>query len=255
MNDVASPLLLSPEDLMDFAGTLRQLTLVERHHSQIPEFIARVLGLPSLCFAIVRYNQDETESVVTLAQYCSPNARLHTQRAYLPSEILEWARSDSVELPESGCSDRSCSCRNVLIRHAADLSHSLLIVYCEHRPNHVLTQEARTILELAARYIGKSFKAMFECETQPHILGKRFKVLTRTEWRVLRAMDSDDSEKQLAARLDMSLHALHAHVKAIYRKLGVNGRLQAMQVANEAYHKYYIQNMHDQYIQSRIDVA
>jgi DNA-binding CsgD family transcriptional regulator len=52
--------------------------------------------------------------------------------------------------------------------------------------------------------------------------------LTKAEWRVLLALDSDHGEKQIAAFLAISPHTLHSHVKNIYRKFQVQSRLSAI---------------------------
>jgi DNA-binding CsgD family transcriptional regulator len=52
--------------------------------------------------------------------------------------------------------------------------------------------------------------------------------LTKAEWRVLLALDSDHGEKQIAAYLQISPHTLHSHIKNIYRKFQVQSRLSAI---------------------------
>ena len=51
---------------------------------------------------------------------------------------------------------------------------------------------------------------------------------------VLRGLNSDAGEKQLADQLGLSPHTLHSHIKSIYRKVGVQGRLPLLLRAEEA---------------------
>ena len=48
--------------------------------------------------------------------------------------------------------------------------------------------------------------------------------LSRTERLVLNYLRSDTTERQIAQTIHRSPHTIHAHVKNIYRKLGVNSR-------------------------------
>src|SRR2546423_767168 len=48
--------------------------------------------------------------------------------------------------------------------------------------------------------------------------------LPRRQRQVLSCLQSGGSEKQIAARLGVSPHTVHTHVRAIYRRLGVRSR-------------------------------
>ena len=71
------------------------------------------------------------------------------------------------------------------------------------------------------------------CSSQPKALGAAFERLTDREWMVLQGLNSDAGEKQLADQLGLSPHTLHSHIKSIYRKVGVQGRLPAAARARE----------------------
>jgi len=49
-----------------------------------------------------------------------------------------------------------------------------------------------------------------------------------------RCLNYDGSEKQLANQLGISPHTLHSHIKSIYRKIGVQGRLALLRRADDA---------------------
>jgi len=71
----------------------------------------------------------------------------------------------------------------------------------------------------------------------PHAFGAPFNQLTDREWVVLRRLDEDVAEKQLAELLELSPHTLHSHIKAIYRKVGVQGRMALLLAMREAKRK------------------
>ena len=52
--------------------------------------------------------------------------------------------------------------------------------------------------------------------------------LTPRQQDVLWALRSGDSEKQVAAKLGVSIHTVHVYVKAIYRHFNVNSRGELM---------------------------
>ena len=60
------------------------------------------------------------------------------------------------------------------------------------------------------------------------------RTLTRAEWRVLNALDSDMPEKQIATELNTTGNTLHSHIKSIYRRLGVQSRLSAIALLRRA---------------------
>jgi DNA-binding CsgD family transcriptional regulator len=58
----------------------------------------------------------------------------------------------------------------------------------------------------------------------------RLERLTPGQRRVLRLLLAGLSEKQIAARLDLSRHTVHNHVKEIYRVVGVQSRAELMAI-------------------------
>jgi len=228
---------------MDFAGTLRQMTLSEKHHPEIPAVVARIFGLNSLSIAVVRQGNDADCKILKLSSYRSRLVRMHNERADLEKAVLGWAKSETVTA--SACTDPACSCRHVVIMEKINASHLLVLAVHEQPGLSTLKQDTMEIMQLVAGYIARSLRGSIDCAENPQVLGTPLSTLSPTEWRVLRAMNSDDSEKQLAIRLDISLHSLHAHIKTIYRKLRVSGRMQAIQLTEEASYKYYVGNLRD----------
>lgn len=55
--------------------------------------------------------------------------------------------------------------------------------------------------------------------------------LTEREEKVLRLLTQGLGNKEIAARLDVSVNTVKTHLKNVFRKLGVKSRLEAMRVA------------------------
>lgn len=69
-------------------------------------------------------------------------------------------------------------------------------------------------------------------ETRQGVLHK-FSALTPTEMRILRTLTKGRTTKSIARELDRSPGTIDTHVKAIVRKLGCEGRIEAAQIARE----------------------
>jgi len=53
-------------------------------------------------------------------------------------------------------------------------------------------------------------------------------MLSPRELQILRYVFADEKEQTIAVRLGISLHTVHAHLRRIYGKLGVNSRVEAV---------------------------
>ena len=95
------------------------------------------------------------------------------------------------------------------------------------------TRVTDTLL-MAARQLAKLLRCVVAAISRPETLGGPFDRLTEREWMVLRGLNSDQGEKQLADQLNLSPHTLHSHIKSIYRKVGVQGRLPLLLRLSEA---------------------
>jgi DNA-binding CsgD family transcriptional regulator len=230
------------DGLMDLAGTLRHMTLSPRHHGQISTYLAKTIDLNSICLAVVRRDRNEQWSIERLTTYRSPDADLHPERLDMARRIIQLADPTRPGVSLSACDRPACSCRHLVVREDIDTNHILYFLVHQQATKPPLSASKQEVLELAAHYIAKTMKIMLECAECPEKLGMPMARLSQIEWRVLCAMDSEDSEKQLANRLAMSPHTLHSHIKGIYRKIGAGARLQALQMAEEAKYQYYISN-------------
>ena len=57
--------------------------------------------------------------------------------------------------------------------------------------------------------------------------------LTERELTVLQLLEGGRSEREIGRELFLSFNTVHTHVKAVYRKLGVSSRAEALARARE----------------------
>ena len=55
-----------------------------------------------------------------------------------------------------------------------------------------------------------------------------FKDVTERQREVLAELKRGKTEKEVASRLSISVHTVHVHVKAIYKRFGVNSRSELL---------------------------
>jgi len=97
--------------------------------------------------------------------------------------------------------------------------------------------EARSIVDrcvdpgIAGRYLAR-VEARHGRADRPHVDGL-LEELTERELSVLRYLPSPMSQREIASELYVSLNTVKTHCKAIYRKLGVDGRKPAVQAARD----------------------
>lgn len=107
----------------------------------------------------------------------------------------------------------------------------------DHPDAEKLLAEARTIVDrcpdpgIAGRYLAR-VEARHGHAERPTVEGL-VEELTDRELSVLRYLPSQLSQREIAAELYVSLNTVKTHCKAIYRKLGVDGRKPAVQAARD----------------------
>ena len=89
-------------------------------------------------------------------------------------------------------------------------------------------------LQVITHELSRQFYCLTAWQTSARSLGKPFDSLSPRELVVLRSLNSDVCEKQLAHQLGLRPHTLHSQIKSIYYKLGVQGRLSLIHRLNSA---------------------
>jgi LuxR family maltose regulon positive regulatory protein len=106
-----------------------------------------------------------------------------------------------------------------------------------HADADALVAEARSIVDrcvdpgIAGRYLAR-VEARHGRAERPHV-DELVEELTERELSVLRYLPSQLSQREIASELYVSLNTVKTHCKAIYRKLGVEGRKPAVQAARD----------------------
>jgi LuxR family maltose regulon positive regulatory protein len=125
---------------------------------------------------------------------------------------------------------------NVMLTYA--LASAADVAYVHERPEaDELLIEARSIVNrcvdpgIAGRYLGR-VEARHGRAERTSVRG-RVEELTDRELSVLRYLPSTLSQREIASELYVSLNTVKTHSKAIYRKLGVDGRKAAVQEARD----------------------
>jgi DNA-binding CsgD family transcriptional regulator len=73
-----------------------------------------------------------------------------------------------------------------------------------------------------------ALECLFVSQNDRKSLGLPFSSLADREWQVCQALEGSDTEKLIAHQLGWSSHTLHSYVKGIYRKIGVQSRLEVV---------------------------
>src|SRR6185436_2782033 len=97
---------------------------------------------------------------------------------------------------------------------------------------------ADDILNILFSHLVRSIQALLGGLAYPPRLESPFTDLTKREWMVLCGLDSDEGEKEIAHRMHLSSHTLHSHIKSLYRKIGVRGRLALLKRFRAAWREY-----------------
>ena len=106
-----------------------------------------------------------------------------------------------------------------------------------HPDAESLVVEARAIVDrcvdpgIAGRYLAR-VEARHGRAERPQVDGP-VEELTERELSVVRYLPSQLSQREIANELYVSLNTVKSHCKAIYRKLGVDGRKPAVQAARD----------------------
>lgn len=230
--------------LMDIAGTLADFTQKLDLCREIPAYLGRMLNIEPLTLGVVRETEDKPAVVVfhassgaigaaenngafaqdLLAIYQQTRPLSAQDRPTLrPVFDLDEIRPDDVS--EMSVQRLAAFPRATVFARTIDDQHRLLLVVHQRAEQANLSAEQSEVFQLISSQLAKLLECLMIWTARPQQLGAPFSRLTDRELMVLRGLDSDVGEKQLADQLGLSPHTLHSHIKSIYRKVGVQGRL------------------------------
>jgi len=115
--------------------------------------------------------------------------------------------------------------RLVVISRMIDSGYHMMLVGHKRFGNYGIPATVLDNLSFLALELSKQLRITVAWADSPRLLGPPFDVLTSHELRIVSGLRSELSEKELATQLSLSCHTLHSHIKSIYRKIGVQGRI------------------------------
>ena len=255
MDRVNNPVHCDVDQLVDLTGAILELTADMATLARVPEVLSRGLDLGPLGIALVDVLADTGPAIRTLEVYAgaSSGAEL-TPESDLRQVILDYCRIDdqgqshhSQEKYPYACSVHgvdgswnqatNSGTKTILARHV-DAQHRLIVMIAHPAPDTALPPATLESLNLIMDHLAKSLRILVNNLSYPPRQGAPFTSLTEREWTVLCSLNSEAGEKQIADSLGLSPHTLHSHVKSIYRKLGVQGRLPLLQKFRRALQDY-----------------
>jgi len=228
---------LDADRLMDVAGVLRDLTRELKLMRGIPTFLASTMELRRVTLALVKRGARGEQELVFVATSAGAAAeaaatklvldvsRQIAQPGFSGQNLASLGATTQMNLPEP-------EGPSTIYQRQVDADHQLILVAS------AADGVGLELLPLVSNYLAREVRAMLLWEAGPEQLGDPFDRLTSREWVVLCGLNSEDGEKQLADRLGLSPHTLHSHIKSIYRKIGVQGRLPLLQKLNHAQCEY-----------------
>lgn len=237
--------------LMDISATLADYTQKLELCREIPDYLSRTLNLEPLTLAVIRELPDALPQVVLSSSSgaVAPEEAADSfeqtlldiyrlARPQTPSEITPSRGSLNLHDTFPAVADitveqlAACPHATVFTR-AVDSQHRMLLI-AHHNGEGTLQPAMVELLHLVSDQLAKLCACLMIWAARPAELGAPFSRLTDREWMVLRGLNTDAGEKQLADQLGLSPHTLHSHIKSIYRKVGVQGRLPLLLRAEEA---------------------
>lgn len=208
-----SGLLASATAFQELAGSVRRLP-------RIPQVMRAALAAESVSWCVRRTHADGAVEVL-----------VHSTN--------DAAGTRGGEGPVTA--DASAGARQSFISRPLNSSYRMDLLICRGVADSQPDPSAEDVLNILVDQLARSMQALLGGLAFPPQLAAPFALLTEREWAVLCGLNSDDGEKQLATRMNLSSHTLHSHIKSLYRKIGVRGRLALLQCFRRAWQEYRLQ--------------
>ncbi|MEI8195869.1 MAG: LuxR C-terminal-related transcriptional regulator [Phycisphaerae bacterium] len=241
--------------LIDLTGALLELTTDMNSLARVPEVLSRGLDLGPLSFSLVDIHTPGKPTILALETYGNPVlCQEFASESYLRQDVLTLSMADrAAPTPPAPDPFARCAnglkcpftratycgqCRQTILSRHVDKDHRLILMINLRPQETAIPPATMEALHLVLGHLAKSLHVLVSCQHYPSCLGAPFTTLTEREWTVLCGLNSEAGEKQLADRFAMSPHTLHSHIKSIYRKLEVQGRLSLLQRFRHALRDY-----------------
>jgi DNA-binding CsgD family transcriptional regulator len=237
---------------MDISASLADYTYTPEGFRHIPAYLARAFDLHPLTIAIVHTVTDGAMVFLSAssADHLPPSfehdlLNIYQQTRPLSARVGLALRpmieidhpTDAADIGGRDVGDAGSLAgfpRAKVFTHSIDDAYRMLLIVHQRADDPRLSIGLTEILQSVAQQLGKLLECLVIWMARPEFFGEPFTSMTDREWMVLRHLNSDAGEKQLADQLGLSPHTLHSHIKSIYRKIGVQGRLPLLLKAQEA---------------------
>lgn len=222
------------ELLMDISCTLADLTGTFASATQIAPYLSKILHLDCLSLAVVA---EAGQPAITLQSAVGPiaydEAALSQQLLTICQQTKPLTTNDGPTFrqeDEDACAEMAVQRsveypRATVLARTLDGQHRLLLVVHQAPNDPALVAGVVDLLQMIADALAKLLGALVSWRERLEQVGEPFDRLTDREWVVLQGLTTEAGEKQLADQLGLSPHTLHSHIKSIYRKIEVQGRL------------------------------
>ncbi len=230
--------------LMDISALLADMTDSLELAEQIPLYLSRALDVDSLTLAIVNDGHGTVEPtlLLTCSSFMAPTREAAET---LKQQVLAICRQTKPLAPANGPTLRStlhheetspqlaempvehlaAFSRATILTRTIDERHRLLLIVHQRAADAPFSMEFTNLLQLVSDQLARQLNSLVAWHARPEEFGESLARLTEREWMVLRGLNTEAGEKQLADQMGLSPHTLHSHIKAIYRKMNVQGRL------------------------------
>jgi DNA-binding CsgD family transcriptional regulator len=249
MLNTTSPYFLHPsETIVDLAVSCVDYTDSLEQCSKLPFVLSRALNIDCIAFSIACESMRNLLLAAAFGHhpaFSSPeaardlleriNRQLLPHSENRPPDAFKsfHARQLGQPLEAAEPAQFDGHSRVVVLSAEIDPHHRLTLIAHKRFGNLAISTETFGDLCILTRELSKQIRSTLAWQS-PHTLGPPFDSLTEPELRTMAELKSELSEKQIAIKLDMSPHTLHAHIKSIYRKVGVQGRLALLLRLNAA---------------------
>ena len=237
--------------MLDVVELLGQLTSDIELLPEIPRVLVSLLPVDRVTFALVQQTEAEPDRLLVSAGFEAPDGpqampvpslAIHNEQTNYPDA------SDSLETVQDGANDTNnihagnatanrIPCPFEVTRQLDD-SHKMVLILHWGKRYPSMPEEYLEIFNSISDLLSRSLRTLLSWWSRPELLGGRFTKITRCQWRILTHLYTQLSEKELADYLKTSPQTLHSHIKTIYQKLGVRGRLEAVRVLHQAVRQY-----------------
>lgn len=212
----------------------------------IPTYLSQRLRIPRVSLALVRQHNDfATPEVVH--QSSSEDLghdqllkdailMIHNQAGSLlgmsfDSDLDDLTGCCSMEFMLPGMAPHP---RTIAFVQQVPPIHLMLLLVHQSVEDDLLSESMTETLVILSKELAEQLRPLLKWQASPSSLESPFDQLSDREWPILWELNTGMCEKQIARKLEMSPHTLHSHIKSIYRKVGVQGRLSLIEALNLA---------------------